>query len=90
MSRSTTQNNTEAQATALIMSARNGVDPQLDHVPPPDWKCWTQLGHDGAARSNLAVGNTGPAAIDQLMRDGGKLIGTAARTPAPSGIGARC
>ena len=60
----TAANNTEAQATALIMSARNGTKPQLSHDPPPDWKCWTQLGRDGAARSNLQVGSTGPAAID--------------------------
>ena len=68
------ENNKEAQATALIMSRPERHGPTARPFPPPDWKCWTQLGHDGAALSNLAVGNTGPPAIDQLMRDSGKLI----------------
>jgi len=61
----TDTNNTEAQATALIMSAKK----KLDHAPPADWPCWTQLGRDGAAASNLSLGNTGPGAIDSLMHD---------------------
>ena len=63
----TAANNTKAQAAALIMSAQN----DLSHAPPGDWACWSQAGFDGAAGSNLALGSTGPAAIDQLMYDGG-------------------
>ena len=40
-----------------MMSANNS----LSHDPQPPWPCWTQAGHDGAATSNLALGNTGPA-----------------------------
>jgi uncharacterized protein YkwD len=63
----TAANNTKAQAAALIMSAQN----DLSHEPPANWACWSQDGFDGAAGSNLALGSTGPAAIDQLMYDGG-------------------
>jgi len=63
----TAANNTKAQAAALIMSAQN----DLSTAPPNTWACWTQAGFDGAAASNLALGQTGPAAIDQLMYDGG-------------------
>jgi hypothetical protein len=61
----TAANNAEAQAAALIMSAQG----DLSHDPPNTWACWTQQGHDGAATSNLALGNTGPDSIDQLMFD---------------------
>ncbi len=78
----TAENNAKAQATALIMSAQRS----LSHRPPgpdpsnppgqdpgPPWRCWTQLGYDGAGVSNLAGGNTGPTAIDQLVEDGGEV-----------------
>ncbi len=66
----TPANNTEAQAAALIMSAQGA----LSHDPPNTWACWTQLGHDGAAASNLALGTpTGPPSIDALMFDGDLL-----------------
>ncbi|HEY3832849.1 MAG TPA: CAP domain-containing protein [Acidimicrobiia bacterium] len=61
--------NAKAQAAALMMSA-NG---QLSHDPPNTWTCFSQDGHDGAASSNLALGNTGPDAIDQLMFDDTEL-----------------
>ena len=60
--------NAEAQAAALIQSANDS----LNHHPPSTGTgstCWTQLGADGSAASNLAIGNEGPAAIDQLMYD---------------------
>jgi uncharacterized protein YkwD len=66
----TPENNAKAQATALMMSAPGAG---LSHDPPMTWPCWTQLGRDGAAESNLALGNTGPAAIDSLMHDGEKV-----------------
>lgn len=43
------------QEAALIMSANN----KLDHTPPKDWKCWTQLGYNGANSSNLSWGSPG-------------------------------
>ncbi|HEY1737501.1 MAG TPA: CAP domain-containing protein [Acidimicrobiia bacterium] len=57
--------NQQAQAAALMMSAQN----DLSHAPPNTWACWSQDGFDGASSSNLALGNTGPASIDQLMFD---------------------
>jgi uncharacterized protein YkwD len=57
----------EAQAAALIMQAQN----DLSHDPPPDWKCWTQPGHDGAAHSNIALGAAGAGAIALYMDDPG-------------------
>lgn len=65
----TAENNAKAQATALIMSAQRA----LSHDPPMDWRCWTQLGRDGAATSNLSQGNAGPDAIDALVKDGHEL-----------------
>ena len=59
-------NNSKAQAAALLESVNFNAH-GLSHDPPNTWgACWSQLGHDGAATSNLAVGNTGPDAIDQL------------------------
>ena len=65
----TDANNAMAQQTALIMSARG----ELSHDPPNSWPCWTQAGRDGAAASNLSLGNTGPPAIDALMHDGSEV-----------------
>jgi len=65
----TVANNANAQAAALMMSAQGA----LSHDPQPPWACWSQAGHDGAATSNLSLGNTGPQAIDALMFDGGAL-----------------
>ena len=64
--------NTEAQAAALIQTANDS----LNHHPPSTGTgstCWTQLGADGSAASNLALGNAGPDAIDNLMYDGTAL-----------------
>lgn len=43
----------------------------LSHDPPSTWKCWTQVGHDGAASSNLYLGETGASAIAGYMADTG-------------------
>src|SRR4051812_5899144 len=64
---STATNNTKAQAAALMMSAQN----DLSHEPDGGWACYSPDGAEGAANSSLALGSTGPAAIDQLMYDGG-------------------
>ena len=61
----TAENNATAQATALMMSAQGDTS----HEPPPDWRCWTQQAARGAVGANLTIGSTGPAAIDQLMKD---------------------
>lgn len=50
---------------ALIMIAQLG----LSHSPPSNWACWTQTGADAAAKSNLALGSHGPAAIRNYVYD---------------------
>ena len=59
--------NTKAQAAALIMS-RNRA---LNHYPPADWLCYSDLGYSGASSSNLALGVYGRMAIDLYMKDPG-------------------
>lgn len=56
---------TQAQQAALMMHAND----RLDHHPVPGWKCWTADGALAASRSNLALGASGPAAIDLYMDD---------------------
>ena len=58
---------TAAQAAALIMSAND----DLSHFPSPDWKCWSQLGADGASSSNLALGARAANAVALYMADPG-------------------
>lgn len=53
---------------AALMSAANG---QLDHTPPPDWIYYTADASEAAGKSNLALGNYGPGAVDAYMRDDG-------------------
>jgi uncharacterized protein YkwD len=65
----TDANNHLAQATALLMSANK----KLDHAPTTTWQCYSADAASGASSSNLALGNTGPEAIDSLIRDGGEL-----------------
>ncbi|MBL9127624.1 MAG: CAP domain-containing protein, partial [Verrucomicrobiales bacterium] len=57
----------KAQKAALIMSAQNG----LSHFPPATWACYTAEGSEAAANSNIALGNSGPGAIDGYMEDHG-------------------
>ncbi len=59
--------NTKAQQAALMMSANNA----LDHFPPPTWTFFTADGASAAGNSNLAVGNTGPDAVDAYIADSG-------------------
>ncbi len=57
-----------ALAAALIMSA-NG---SLSHYPPPSWRCWNQLGADGAMSSNLFLGpRTSVSAVIGYIADPG-------------------
>ena len=59
--------NARCQEAALMMSAENS----LSHSPPTTWSCFTDDGALAAGRSNLALGNAGPRAIDAYMMDGG-------------------
>ncbi|MBI2421876.1 MAG: CAP domain-containing protein [Candidatus Hydrogenedentes bacterium] len=56
---------------ALMMSAAGG----LSHSPPPSWACFSAGGANAAGKSNLALGNRGPSAIDAYMRDEGSNNG---------------
>jgi uncharacterized protein YkwD len=56
-----------AQSAALMMSA-NGA---LSHNPPLGWVCYSSGGASGAASSNLALGRSGPGAIDLYIDDPG-------------------
>lgn len=57
----------QARAAALIMDAQNA----LNHNPPPEWACYSSDGAAGAAKSNLALGYNGIAALDGYMDDAG-------------------
>lgn len=56
-----------AQQAAFMMSA----NAQLSHFPPATWKYYSAAGAQAAGRSNLALGNTGPRAIDAYINDYG-------------------
>lgn len=60
--------NWESQEAALMIHANGNV---LNHHPPKTWKCYTKLGDDGCAKSNLAYGSklTTSQAVTNLMRD---------------------
>jgi uncharacterized protein YkwD len=57
----------KAGEAALMMAANNA----LSHDPPASWLCYTAAGAEGAEHSNLALGVSGPEAIDGYMEDGG-------------------
>lgn len=59
--------NGKCQEAALMMS----VAGQLSHAPGTNWACSTAGGREAAGRSNLALGSTGPGAIDLYMDDPG-------------------
>ena len=56
-----------AQHAALMMAAAG----DLSHEPSLSWPCYSELGADGASSSNLVFGNSGVAAADAYVRDGG-------------------
>ncbi len=62
-----------AQAAALIMSASGS----LAHSPDPTWPCYSADGATGASGSNLALGVSGPDAIDLYLEDPGAGNSTA-------------
>jgi len=57
----------KAQQAALMMSANH----TLHHFPPAEWTCYTAGGAEAAQNANLAIGQSGPAAIDGYMQDFG-------------------
>lgn len=63
----TDEYNRMAQAAALMMSAQGN----LSHLPDRSWSCYSQDGRAGARSSNLALGLSGPRAIDTYIMDPG-------------------
>ena len=58
----------KAQAAALMMS----VEGELTHHPDETYGCYSDVGREAAANSNLYLGRTGPAAIDGYIEDPGE------------------
>jgi len=58
--------NQQAQACALMMTAND----DLSHDPPADWDCYSELGAQGAATSNIS-GGPGVSSVLLYMVDGG-------------------
>lgn len=58
--------NQQAQACALMMTAND----MLSHMPPMDWKCYSDLGAKGASTSNIS-GGPGVASVFSYMVDSG-------------------
>ncbi len=56
-----------AQHTAVMMIAAK----KLSHHPDTSWPCYTTLGADFAAKSNLGLGEEGVRSIDDYMQDSG-------------------
>lgn len=60
--------NAKAQQAALMMAANN----QLSHTPPASWACYSAVGAEAAAKSNLALGRAGADSVAEgYMRDSG-------------------
>ena len=55
------------QDAAVIMSANNA----LSHFPPSSWSCFTANGANAASNSNIAIGNSGAAAVSAYIWDFG-------------------
>ena len=61
------ESNLRAQAAALLMS----INRDLDHTPPETWRCYSDLGYQGAASSDLYLRINGWEAITGYMCDPG-------------------
>lgn len=59
---------TKAQRAALMMSAEGS----LTHNPGSSFACFTVVGQEAAANSNLYLGRTGPRAVDGYIEDPGE------------------
>ncbi len=57
----------KAQRAAMMMSAEG----ELTHTPPKSFACFTLIGQEAAANSNLYLGRNGPEAIDGYIEDPG-------------------
>ena len=57
----------QAELTALMMHANNG----LSHFPTPNWPCYTSVGADVAALSNLTLGVIGSRGVSGQIEDPG-------------------
>ena len=57
----------KAQRAAMMMSAQG----ELTHDPDASFACFTDVGREAAANSNLYLGRTGPAAVDGYVEDPG-------------------
>jgi hypothetical protein len=62
------ESNLKAQAAALLMS----VNKDLNHLPPHNWTCYSDLAYEGAGNSNLFLGIYGWDAITGYMQDPGE------------------
>jgi hypothetical protein len=60
------ERNQQAQACALMMTAND----MLSHMPPMNWKCYSDLGAKGASTSNIS-GGPGVASVLSYMVDSG-------------------
>ncbi|MCX7001062.1 MAG: CAP domain-containing protein, partial [Candidatus Sumerlaeota bacterium] len=59
--------NPKCQNAALMMSAKGA----LSHTPDSSWPCYKDNGAEAAGKSNLALGASGPDAIDLYIYDFG-------------------
>jgi uncharacterized protein YkwD len=58
--------NQQAQACALMMTANK----MLSHMPPMDWKCYSDLGAKGASTSNISGGPGVSSVLDYMVDTG--------------------
>jgi hypothetical protein len=52
------------------MQAANWRQEGLSHDPPESWRCYTELGREGAATSNIS-GGPGVSSVDAYLMDSG-------------------
>ena len=57
----------KAQRAAMMMSAEG----ELTHEPGTEFACFSDIGREAAANSNLYLGRTGPSAVDGYVEDPG-------------------
>jgi uncharacterized protein YkwD len=58
--------NQQAQACALMMTANDA----LSHEPPMSWKCYSELGAQGARTSNISSGPGVSSVLSYMVDDG--------------------
>jgi hypothetical protein len=60
--------NAQAKTAALLASANNA----LSHYPPSSWKCYSFVGSQASASSNIALGEIGASAVTAYIEDAGR------------------